>query len=191
MQEYLTLQHTVLSEPRWKSWSFKNVPGTRPHDAERKCAFCFVVFWFFFFLVSATSHWEGPFYSLIVQSSPPFPKGLICSFPLHVTKILISFAGWDLWSYWQWEVIPVFGIFQNGGHIWWLVFTGVCCHLFLVVLFLQKKEGDFFIVYILTLWLRRYLIRMGLTMPDPSKYKVSYCEKCLVLPRNVTHRLYF
>lgn len=28
-------------------------------------------------------------------------------------------------------------------------------------------------------------------MPDPSKYKVSYCEERLDLPGNVTHRLYF
>lgn len=173
MQECLTFLHIVLLESRWKCWSFKNVPGTSAHDAERKWA---VVLGCFLFLVSATSHWEGPFYSLIVQHRPPFPKGLIDSFPLQVTKNSLSFAGWDLWSYWQRQVIPVFGILQNGGHIWRLVFTGVCCHFLLVVLFLQKKQGDFLIVYILAFWLRRYLIRMGLTMPDPSEYKVSYCE---------------
>lgn len=34
-----------------------------------------------------------------------------------VSNILFSFAGWNLWSYWQRQVIPVFGILQNGGHI--------------------------------------------------------------------------
>lgn len=37
--------------------------------------------------------------------------------PFVSNNILLSFAGWDLWSYWQWQVIPVFGVLQNGRHI--------------------------------------------------------------------------
>lgn len=60
-----------------------------------------------------------------------FPEGLQVWLTASFYKehlYMFSFAGWDLWSHWQWQVIPIFGVLQNGGHIWWLVFTGVCCH---------------------------------------------------------------